>query len=318
MKAIANRSGFVTLRELKKYDVYSKVHEDYRVKTRSGGMVSLLSMLAMLLLFLIELTGYLSPEVVDHIIVDTTLDQKLPIGVNITFPNLQCGDVYVDMVDSRQEVHADVHGSMFKTVINADRSIGEELDADKNGSGCRIHGEVLVAKVTGNFHVALGKAVEFNGKLVHLFNQSNAHDRAFNTSHVIHRLTFGEQVHDMKSTLEGTGKVVHQGSYMFHYYVDLVPTLYTASDGNIVYTHQYAITEQQKNVMSNGRFTGLPGVFFVYRFTPFMVQKMDKDKPMSHFLVSVCAVIGGVYTVAGMMDSVLYKSYKGLRRVSGH
>merc|ERR1719353_1052343 len=114
----------------------------------------------MLLLFLTEFHGYLKVDVVDHIIVDTTLDQKLPIGVNITFPHLPCGDVYVDMVDSRQEVHADVHGSMFNTVINADRSIGEELDADKNGSGCRIHGEVLVAKVTGNFHVALGKAVE--------------------------------------------------------------------------------------------------------------------------------------------------------------
>jgi hypothetical protein len=120
----------------------------------------------------------------------------------------------------------------------------------------------------------------------------------------------------MESAIEGTAKVVNQGSYMFHYYVDLVPTLYTESDGTIVYAHQYAITEQQKNVMPNGELVSLPGVFFVYRFTPFMVQKMDKVKPMSHFLVSVCAIIGGVFTVAGMLDSLLYKSYKGLKRVS--
>ena len=108
-KALANRAAFATLREVKKFDVHSKVHEDYRVKTRSGGMVSLLSMFAILLLFLTELSGYLNPEVVDHIIVDTTLDQRLPIGVNITFPNLHCEDVYVDTIDSRQEAHADVH-----------------------------------------------------------------------------------------------------------------------------------------------------------------------------------------------------------------
>jgi hypothetical protein len=163
-KAIANRSGIVTLREVKKFDVYSKVHEDYRVHTRSGGMVSLLSMLAMLLLFLTEFCGYLSPEVVDHIIVDTTLDEKLPIGVNITFPSLPCGDVYVDTIDSRKEAHADVHGSMQKTVINPDWSIGQELDADKNGTGCRIHGDIIVGKISGNFHVALGKAIVFDGK----------------------------------------------------------------------------------------------------------------------------------------------------------
>merc|ERR1719327_798378 len=315
-KAIANRSGIVTLREVKKFDVYSKVHEDYRVHTRSGGMVSLLSMFAILLLFLTELSGYLNPEVVDHIIVDTTLDQRLPIGVNITFPSLHCEDVYVDTIDSRQEAHADVHGSMQKTVINADWSIGQESDAGKDGTGCRIHGEILVGKVTGNFHVALGKAKVFNGKLIHVFNFSDAQEKGFNTSHHIHHLTFGEQVHDMKPTLAGTAKIVNHGAFMFHYYVDLVPTLYTASDGTIVYTHQYAITEQHKSVMSNGKFVGLPGVFFVYRFSPFMVQKMNKVKPMSHFLVSVCAIIGGVFTVTGMLDSVLYKSYMGLKRVS--
>jgi len=316
MKAIANRSGFVTLRDVKKYDVYSKVHEDYRVKTRSGGMVSLLSMLAMLLLFLTELFGYLSPEIVDHIIVDTTLDEKLPIGVNITFPDLHCGDVYVDTIDSRMEAHADVHGSMQKTVMNPDWSIGQELDADKNGTGCRIHGDIIVGKISGNFHVALGKSMVLGGKLVHMFSHKNAQKKGFNTSHHIHRLTFGKQEQDMESALEGTAKIINQGSYMFYYYVDLVPTLYTASDGTMTYTHQYAVTEQEKNVMPDNELVGLPGVFFVYRFTPFMVQKMPKDKPMSNFLVSVCAITGGVFTVAGMLDSVLYRSFKGLKRKS--
>jgi len=61
---------------------------------------------------------------------------------------------------------------------------------------------------------------------------------------------------------------------------------------------------------------GLPGVFLVYEFTPFMVQKIEKQEPLSHFLTSVCAIIGGVFTVAGMADAALYKSQQGLRIIT--
>jgi hypothetical protein len=356
-------AGVGTLRSLKRFDIYSKVDEDYRIQTRSGGVVSLVSMLTMLLLVLTQLHEYLTVEVIDHIIVDTTLDQKLPIGVNITFPHLRCDEVFVDTVDSKGEAHADVHEAMQKTVINADWSIGREpaageclscMDAEKSATkrccntcqdlkqayrdaeipyynildtspqckdavGCRIHGDVLVSKVMGNFHVAHGRSLVIDG---HLFHDNDLEDlqHGFNSSHYIHRLRFGEQLHGMTSTLEGTAKISTQGAYVFHYYIKLVPTLYTASDGSIVYTHQYSVTEKEKNLMSSeGKIeSGLPGVFFVYQFTPFMVQKIEKSQPLSHFLVSVCAIIGGVFTVAGMIDTALYKSYRHLKKVSGH
>jgi hypothetical protein len=356
-----------SLRDLKKFDVYTKVEEDYRIKTCSGGMVSLFSMTTMLLLFLTEFHGYLTVDVVDHIIVDTTLDQKLPIGVNITFPHLPCDEVYVDTVDKSMEAHADVHGAMHKTSINADWSIAREPAAGeclscwglelevgdldekrccntcpdlkkaykdagmsyfdiaktapqcKDAIGCRIQGEVLVSKIAGNFHVAQGKSVAIDGHLMH-DTDFEVIRHGFNTSHYIHLLRFGEQVHDMTSTLEGTAKISTHGSYMFHYYIKLVPTLYTASDGSMVYTHQYSVTEKDKNVLSSqtheAEVSGLPGVYFVYVFTPFMVQKIEKPQPLSHFLVSICAIIGGVFTVASMIDSALYKSYKHLKKVS--
>merc|ERR1712050_668398 len=96
-----------------------------------------------------------------------------------------------------------------------------------------------------------------------------------------------------------------------------VPTLFTAQ-GEMVYTHQYSVTDNEKNVMQKkGELAGLPGVFLVYEFTPFMVQKIEKTVPLSHFLTSVCAIIGGVFTVAGMIDAILYRSYRGFKKVSG-
>merc|ERR1712226_879003 len=136
-----------------------------------------------------------------------------------------------------------------------------------------------------------------------------------NTSHSIHRLEFGERVAGIQSPLEGTTKIVKHGAYMFHYYIKLVPTLFTGS-GKLVYTHQYSVTDNGKNVMvKKGELTGLPGVFLVYEFTPFMVQKIEKTVPLSHFITSVCAIIGGVFTVAGIIDAVLYRSYSGLKKV---
>merc|ERR1712151_434390 len=120
----------------------------------------------------------------------------------------------------------------------------------------------------------------------------------------------------MGSPLEGTTKIVKHRTYMFHYYIKLVPTLFTGSD-RVIYTHQYSVTDAGKNVMvKKGELTGLPGVFLVYEFTPFMVQKINKVVPLSHFITSVCAIIGGVFTVAGMIDAVLYRSYKNLKKVN--
>mmetsp|Transcript_78715 Transcript_78715/g.230945 ORF Transcript_78715/g.230945 Transcript_78715/m.230945 type:complete len:364 (-) Transcript_78715:53-1144(-) len=348
------------LTQLKKFDVYSKVHDDYRIKTKSGGLISLVSIVIMTVLFISELNNYLAVEVVDHIIVDTTLNQKLPIGLNITFPHLRCDEVSVDTVDSMGENQVDIAGDLVKVNLDARGFLSagdyvvapgdclscmeaEGLDEKrccnscqelkdaymeaglpyyhildtapqcKDSVGCQVHGDVLVSKVGGNVHVALGKSTVRDGKHVHEFNIKDVSD-GFNTSHSIHRLEFGERVAGVQSPLEGTTKIVKHGAYMFHYYIKLVPTKFTGSD-RVVYTHQYSVTDNDKNVMvRQGELAGLPGVFLVYEFTPFMVQKIEKVVPFSHFLTSVCAIIGGVFTVAGMIDAALYR---GLRRAGG-
>lgn len=352
------------LSALKRFDVYAKVHDDYRIKTHSGGLISLTSLIIMAILFVSELNDYMTVEIVDHIIVDTTLNQKLPIGLNITFPHLRCDEVSVDTVDSSGENQVDIAGGLIKVNLDAkgqhskgDRvakpgecfscleakddeerrccnSCQELKDAYteaglpyfhildtaeqcKNSVGCQVHGDVLVSKVGGNVHVALGKSTVRDGKHVHEFNIKEVSD-GFNTSHEIHRLEFGERVHGVQSPLEGTTKIVKHGAYMFHYYIKLVPTLFTGRDRREVYTHQYSVTDNEKNVMvRKGELAGLPGVFLVYEFTPFMVQKIEKVVPLSHFFTSVCAIIGGVFTVAGMIDAVLYRSYRGFWKAGG-
>lgn len=40
----------------------------------------------------------------------------------------------------------------------------------------------------------------------------------------------------------------------------------------------------------------------------------DSHKPLYHFLTTTCAIVGGVFTVAGMLDAILYQSAKMLKK----
>jgi hypothetical protein len=53
----------------------------------------------------------------------------------------------------------------------------------------------------------------------------------------------------------------------------------------------------------------LPGVFVNYELSPIMVKFIEKSKPFNHFLTGCCAIIGGFFTIAGMLDSFTYRYY---------
>ena len=54
--------------------------------------------------------------------------------------------------------------------------------------------------------------------------------------------------------------------------------------------------------------SGMPGVFFTYELSPVMVKFSRKEKSLGHFLTGLCAIIGGVFTVAGILDKLIYTS----------
>lgn len=56
------------------------------------------------------------------------------------------------------------------------------------------------------------------------------------------------------------------------------------------------------------------GVFFMYDLSPMMVQLTEHRRSFTHFLTGVCAIVGGVFTVAGMVDGMLYHSTRALRK----
>ena len=51
----------------------------------------------------------------------------------------------------------------------------------------------------------------------------------------------------------------------------------------------------------------LPGVFFIYDISPIKVKFTEKQQSFTYFLTSLCAIVGGVFTVAGIVDAILYQ-----------
>ena len=57
-----------------------------------------------------------------------------------------------------------------------------------------------------------------------------------------------------------------------------------------------------------------PGVFFIYDLSPMLVRLTEYRRSFAHFLTNVCAIVGGVFTVAGMLDGMLYHSGRVLKK----
>ena len=187
----------------------------------------------------------------------------------------------------------------------------DKMNAQKN-EGCRVYGHLEVNKVAGNFHLAPGKS--FQQHHVHVHDLQSTGGRQFNLSHVISHLSFGTDYPGIINPLDHTDQVAEEASVMFQYFVKIVPTTYVKLSGQMLFTNQYSVTKHKK--VSTG-FLGessLPGVFFMYELSPMMVKYTEKQRSFMHFLTGVCAIIGGVFTVAGLIDSMIYHSAKAIQK----
>ena len=179
--------------------------------------------------------------------------------------------------------------------------------------GCNLFGFLEVNKVAGNFHVAPGKAFQSaQGQLVHEFKPFDTH--TYNVSHSIHSLSFGVHYPNRVNPLDGATAILRNGSGVFQYFVKVVPTTYHFAHGSSVDSCQYSVTDQFKSAHDPSKGFVLPGVFFIYDISPVMVKFTEKRLSLSYFLTSLCAIVGGVFTVAGIIDGILYQGGAMLSR----
>ncbi|KAM5246689.1 endoplasmic reticulum-Golgi intermediate compartment protein 3 isoform 1-T1 [Ctenodactylus gundi] len=199
----------------------------------------------------------------------------------------------------------------------------QKMQEQKN-EGCQVYGFLEVNKVAGNFHFAPGKSFQQSHVHVHAVEihdlQSFGLDNVswcclqINMTHYIQHLSFGEDYPGIVNPLDHTNVTAPQASMMFQYFVKVVPTVYMKVDGEVLRTNQFSVTRHEK--VANGLLgdQGLPGVFVLYELSPMMVKLTEKHRSFTHFLTGVCAIIGGMFTVAGLIDSLIYHSARAIQK----
>ena len=73
--------------QLKRFDAYAKTLDDFRIRTTSGGFVTIISSLIIFILFFLELQYYLTTDIVQVLFVDTSRQEKMNITIDIKFPS---------------------------------------------------------------------------------------------------------------------------------------------------------------------------------------------------------------------------------------
>lgn len=105
-------------------------------------------------------------------------------------------------------------------------------------------------------------------------------------------------------------------SISYSYFLKVVPTTYQYLDGRIVNnTYQYSVTRSTK-LINNGNIFGsqLPGIFVNYELSPIMIKYKENSKSIIHLVTGCCAIFGGLFTIAGMIDTVLFRYHNIIKK----
>ena len=80
--------------------------------------------------------------------------------------------------------------------------------------------------------------------------------------------------------------------------------------GTTIATNQFSVTTHRRLIYPSRGESGLPGLFVMFELAPILVSLSEVQRSFAHFLTSVCAIVGGIFTVAGMVAAVLHRMQK--------
>lgn len=183
---------------------------------------------------------------------------------------------------------------------------------DHSKEGCRVKGKFQVNKVSGNFHFAPGKS--FDVQNYHLHDVRFLEGLKLDFSHKIDYLAFGEYHEKIVNPLDKTENISEMSDNSFKYHIKLVAAEFKSLDGRIINTNQYAVTQSDGD--TKGLRSAFPSVFFEYEISPMILIYTEYKRPFSSFLTGLCAIIGGVYTIAAIIDSIVHSAQRRVTKKS--
>lgn len=341
-RIVSGRSEEEAFRAFKELDAFPKVPASYKSTSATGAGLSILTFILIVILTVSEVRYYSATELKFDYSVDTNLTAKLKINIDLTVA-MKCQHIGADVLDQtgqdtysfgkldlipvhfelspaqrqhmdfiqnvnkylREEYHA-IHELLWSTNIPTfSNGMPEREDNPQTPhDGCRVHGSLEVNKVAGNFHITAGKSIPVIPRgHAHLAMMVGEND--YNFSHRIDHFSYGEPVSGVINPLDGQELIIKDSHYhMFQYFVQIVPTEVRTYSANVD-TFQYAVSEQNRSISHSKGSHGVPGIFVKYDLYSLKVRVTEEHLPYWQFLVRMCGIIGGIFSVSGMLNSML-------------
>lgn len=280
--------------DIRRLDIYRKVPKDLTQPTFTGATISILCCLFIFFLLISELASFLTVNVASQLYVDDPASgDKVPVLISIELPNMKCDYVGLDIQDSMGRHEVGFVDNTDKTPINM-------------GEGCIFTSSFKVNKVPGNFHVST--------------HGSREQPQTPDMTHTIRELRIGDRylAPNVKeaafNALEGQSTVGKPGFSSHDYVMKIVPTVYETIDGDTKYMYQYTHAYKDYVAYGHGQRV-MPAIWFRYELTPITVKYTEQRKPFYHFITMVCAIIGGAFTVAGIIDSIIFSASEAYKKL---
>mmetsp|Transcript_739 Transcript_739/g.1224 ORF Transcript_739/g.1224 Transcript_739/m.1224 type:complete len:395 (+) Transcript_739:63-1247(+) len=236
----------------------------------------------------------------------------------VDLEELKCGNCYgaghagecCNTCEDVKRVYARV-GWRFKQheISQCQREAFAETLRDEHAEtgGCQVYGTTELNRASGHFHIVPHSSIRNikspgNGVLNLMELLAFTFDQ-FNITHTVNSLSFGDHFPGIRSPLDGQYRNIGDTHGMYQYYVKVVPTRYKYASGRTVESNQYSVTEHVRH-LSPGSGRGMPGVYFYYQVSPLQAVFEEKQPSIFRFLTSLCAIVGGSFTVMGIIDSI--------------
>lgn len=209
---------------------------------------------------------------------------------------------------------------------------------------CRIHGSLTVPRVTGSIHILPGRFFHANGQQI--FDPMHSFTAHLNLSHAFTELNFGTYFPGQLNPLDGSEHVrggvgrrsgkKKQANGRYSYFLQVIPTRYESRSllfgaHSALESNQYSATQHfvpstmdsehpEENASTSNQPKLHPGIVISYDLAPIKVhiRRQHPYPSITHLFLQLCAVCGGVLTVAGLLDSIMFhgvRKVKNMRKV---
>ena len=333
---------------IKRFDAFPKVEEDYQRQSSSGGCVTIAILLALSLLTLFEISSFITPDLHYEYSLDKDFENKVVFNVDIVVP-MVCDFLGPDLLDVaggqiksstvlseqpaafqmsekqekwfdrkrklRTRTGEDLYSSL-NDIIRGQAAHLTPFPSDEQAptsefDSCRIFGSVPVNKVTGNFHIFIGKAISHPMGHSHL--NPFIGKQSYNFSHRINNLSFGDKS-NIVNPLEAEIVLTEEKEILYLYFLRVVPTIFRTSKHSTDLAYQYSVTQLHR-VLTPGKKHAHSGIIFKYEFDPVVVTIRERDKSFWHFIIQLCGIVGGVFATSGLLHSLISNMFDYVRKL---